>query len=300
MRLQGGLMSEERRWFEKAPPEPKPGPRTADPVVVKQLWTKCPDCDEVLYNEALDETKNVCPSCGYHLRFDCLARLDLLVDEGSFERHDEGLSPMDPLGFVDSKPYSERIKASQAKTGERDAYVAGSATLDGIPVQIGTFNFRFMGGSMGEVVGEKIARAVELAQEKKMPILIFSASGGARMHEGAISLMQMAKTCSALHLYRESGGFSISILTNPTTGGVTASFASVCDITVAEPGALIGFAGPRVIQNTIRQELPKGFQRSEFLMEKGQVDTIIARPEMKAQLAILLGYSPHARRRDSA
>ena len=279
-------MSEERRWFEKAPPEPKPGPRTADPDVVKQLWTKCPDCDEVLYNEALDETKNVCPGCGYHLRFSCLERLVLLIDEDSFERHDEGLSPMDPLGFVDSKPYSERIKASQAKTGERDAYVAGSATLDGIPVQIGTFNFRFMGGSMGSVVGELITRQLERAVALKQPAIIISSSGGARMQEGVLSLMQMAKTCAALATLRDEAGMPyISVLTHPTTGGVAASFAMLGDVILAEPNALIGFAGPRVIEQTIGESLPEGFQTSEYLEAHGMVDRIVPRMEMKAEIA---------------
>lgn len=286
MRLQGGLMSEERRWFEKAPPEPKPGPRTADPVVVKQLWTKCPDCDEVLYNEALDETKNVCPSCGYHLRFDCLARLDLLIDEGSFERHDEGLSPMDPLGFVDSKPYCDRIKASQAKTGELDAYVAGSATIEGISVQIGTFNFRFMGGSMGSVVGELITRQIERGVALKQPVIIVSSSGGARMQEGVLSLMQMAKTCAALAILRDEAGVPyISVLTHPTTGGVAASFAMLGDLILAEPNALIGFAGPRVIEQTIGESLPEGFQTSEYLEAHGMVDRIVPRLEMKGEIA---------------
>ncbi len=279
-------MSEERRWFEQAPPEPKAGPRTADPEVVKQLWTKCPECDEVLYNEALEETCNVCPGCGHHLRFDCLARLALLVDEDSFERHDAGLSPMDPLSFVDSKPYSARIKASQAKTGERDAYVAGSATLDGIPVQIGTFNFRFMGGSMGSVVGELITRQIERAVERGQPAIIISSSGGARMQEGVLSLMQMAKTSAALAKLRDEAKMPyISVLTHPTTGGVAASFAMLGDLILAEPNALIGFAGPRVIEQTIGQALPEGFQTSEYLLDHGMVDRIVPRTEMKTEIA---------------
>lgn len=279
-------MSEDQRWFEKAPPEPKPGPRATDPAVVKQLWSKCPDCDEVLYNEALEQTKNVCPGCGYHLRFDCLQRLELLVDEGSFERHDEQLSPMDPLGFVDSKAYSDRIKASQAKTGERDAYVAGSATLDGIPVQIGTFNFRFMGGSMGSVVGELITRQIERAIILEQPVIIISSSGGARMQEGVLSLMQMAKTCAALSRLRDDAGLPyISVLTHPTTGGVAASFAMLGDLILAEPNALIGFAGPRVIEQTIGESLPEGFQTSEYLVAHGMIDRIVARLDMKGEIA---------------
>ena len=279
-------MSEERRWFEQAPPEPKAGPRATDPELVKQLWTKCPKCDEVLYNEALEETKNVCPACGYHLRFDCLERLTLLVDADSFERHDIGLSPMDPLGFVDSKPYRDRIKDSQAKTGEPDAYVAGSATMEGIPMQIGTFNFRFMGGSMGSVVGELITRQLERAVVLGQPAVIISSSGGARMQEGVLSLMQMAKTCAALAKLRDEARKPyISILTHPTTGGVAASFAMLGDLILAEPNALIGFAGPRVIEQTIGQALPEGFQTSEYLLEHGMIDKIVPRTEMKAEVA---------------
>ena len=286
VRLEGVLMSEERRWFEQAPPEPKAGPRTSDPDVVKQLWSKCPACDEVLHADALDESKNVCPSCGYHLRFDCLARLSLLIDEGSFERHDAGLSPMDPLGFVDSKAYSDRIKATQEKTGERDAYVAGSATIEGIPVQIGTFNFRFMGGSMGSVVGELITRQLERAVEAGQPAIIISSSGGARMQEGVLSLMQMAKTCAALSRLRDEAKMPyISVLTHPTTGGVAASFAMLGDLILAEPNALIGFAGPRVIEQTIGEALPEGFQTSEYLVAHGMVDRIVPRLEMRAEIA---------------
>jgi len=278
-------MSEERRWFEQAPPEPKAGPRSTDPAVVKQLWSKCPECDEVLYNEALEESRGVCTNCGYHLRFDCLERLNLLIDEDSFERHDAALSPMDPLGFVDSKPYRERLKASQEKTGERDAYVAGSATMDGIPVQIGTFNFRFMGGSMGSVVGELITRQIERAVELGQPAIIISSSGGARMQEGVLSLMQMAKTCAALAKLRDEAGLPyISVLTHPTTGGVAASFAMLGDVILAEPNALIGFAGPRVIEQTIGQALPEGFQTSEYLLEHGMVDRIVPRMEMKTEI----------------
>jgi acetyl-CoA carboxylase carboxyl transferase subunit beta len=279
-------MSEERRWFEQAPPEPKAGPRATDPDVVKQLWAKCPVCEEVLQTEALAASHHVCPSCGHHLRYDCLARLAMLVDEDSFERHDESISPTDPLGFVDSKAYSGRIKASQAKTGERDAYVAGSATIEGIPVQIGTFEFRFMGGSMGSVVGELITRQLERAVELGQPAIIVSSSGGARMQEGVLSLMQMAKTCAALARLRDEARMPyISVLTHPTTGGVAASFAMLGDLILAEPNALIGFAGPRVIEQTIGQALPEGFQTSEYLLDHGMVDRIVPRTEMKAEIA---------------
>ncbi|MDP6128195.1 MAG: acetyl-CoA carboxylase carboxyltransferase subunit beta, partial [Planctomycetota bacterium] len=196
----------------------------------------------------------------------------------------------------DKVPYSEKLEKAQAKTGNADACIAGIAKIQEHEVVLAILDFAFMGGSMGEVVGEKIARAVELAEEKKCPVIIFSASGGARMHEGAISLMQLAKTCAALNRFKEKGGFSISVMTNPTTGGVTASFASVCDILIGEPGALIGFAGPRVIQNTIRQELPEGFQRAEFLLEKGQLDLIVPREEMREKLSTLLDYSAYGKR----
>jgi len=279
-------MSKGGRWFEQAPPEPRSGPRATDTDKVQRLWTKCPTCAEVLYKEDLAETREVCPKCGHHLRFDCLQRLALLVVDDSFVRHDEGLSPTDPLGFVDSKPYSGRIKASQAKTGGRDAYVAGSATIEGIEVQIGTFDFRFMGGSMGSVVGELITRQFERAVEKRQPAIVVSASGGARMQEGVLSLMQMAKTCAALSRLRDEAQMPyISVLTHPTTGGVAASFAMLGDLILAEPNALIGFAGPRVIEQTIGEALPEGFQTSEYLLEHGMVDRIVPRTEMAATIA---------------
>jgi acetyl-CoA carboxylase carboxyl transferase subunit beta len=279
-------MSEGERWFEKAPPEPKSGPRATDADKVQQLWSKCPNCAEVLYKDDLLQTFQVCPKCGHHLPFDCLARLELLVDEGSFVRHDEGLSPTDPLGFVDSKPYAVRIKAHQAKTGGQDAYVAGSATIEGIAVQIGTFDFRFMGGSMGSVVGELITRQLERAVALVQPAVVVSASGGARMQEGVLSLMQMAKTCAVLARLRDEVKMPyISVLTHPTTGGVAASFAMLGDLILAEPNALIGFAGPRVIEQTIGQALPDGFQTSEYLLAHGMVDRIVPRAEMAPTIA---------------
>jgi acetyl-CoA carboxylase carboxyl transferase subunit beta len=279
-------MSKGGRWFEQAPPEPKAGPRQPDADKVQQLWTKCPTCAEVLYNEDLSGTRQVCPKCGYHLRFDCLERLALLIDEDSFIRHDAGLSPTDPLGFVDSKPYTKRIKASQAKTGYRDAYVAGTATIEGIELQIGTFDFRFMGGSMGSVVGELITRQLERAVALKQPAVVVSSSGGARMQEGVLSLMQMAKTCAALARLRDEANMPyISVLTHPTTGGVAASFAMLGDLILAEPNALIGFAGPRVIEQTIGEALPEGFQTSEYLLEHGMIDRIVPRTEMASTIA---------------
>jgi acetyl-CoA carboxylase carboxyl transferase subunit beta len=259
------------------------------------LWSKCPACGKMIYNKDLEENLSVCPECGHHHSIGGRRRVELTADPGSFEEHYADLKPSDRLGFVDSIPYAEKLKAAQEKTGNADACLVGLCTIGGQRAVLAALDFNFMGGSMGEVVGEKVARAVELAGARGLPVTIFSASGGARMHEGAISLMQMAKTCAALHRYREEGGFSISVLTHPTTGGVTASFASVCDITIAEPGALIGFAGPRVIQNTIRQELPEGFQRAEFLLQKGQVDLIVSRKDLRERVRVLLGYGSQRR-----
>ena len=199
--------------------------------------------------------------------------------------------PVDRLGFNDKVPYDQKLAQTQAKTGETDALIAGTATIKGIPCVLAVMNFQFLGGSMGMVVGEKVARAAELAAEIGQPLILFACSGGARMHEGAVSLMQMAKTCGALSQLNRKGGVSISVMTHPTTGGVTASFASVCDFLLGEPGALIGFAGPRVIATTIKKELPKGFQRSEFLLEKGQIDRIVLRAQMRDELARLLAYA---------
>lgn len=255
------------------------------------LWSKCPECGKMIYAKDLEQNLFVCPECDCHHTVAGRRRIEMTADPGSFVEHFTDLQPSDRLGFVDSKPYADKIKAAQEKTGNADALLAGTCTIGGHEVAMAVLDFSFMGGSMGEVVGEKIARTVELAMERKLPVVIFSASGGARMHEGAISLMQMAKTCGVLNRYSQAGGFSISVMTNPTTGGVTASFASVCDLTVAEPGALIGFAGPRVIQNTIRQDLPEGFQRSEFLEQKGQVDIISPRAELRDKLALLLSYA---------
>lgn len=279
-------MSNERRWFEQSPPEPKAGPRPTDVDKVKALWNQCPACNSVLQKEDLDQTLQCCPHCGHHLKFDSLARLLSLIDEGSFRRHDEDLAPADPLEFVDSKKYSDRIEASQGKTGENDAFIAGSATIEGIAVQIGTFNFAFMGGSMGSVVGEIITRLFERATELGQPAIVISASGGARMQEGVLSLMQMAKTCAALARLRDEAKQPyISVLTHPTTGGVAASFAMLGDLILAEPNALIGFAGPRVIEQTIGQALPEGFQTSEYLLEHGMLDRIVDRSEMKPMIA---------------
>lgn len=279
-------MTKERRWFEQSPPEPQAGPRATDVDKVKALWNQCPECKEVLNKDDLASNMQCCPHCDYHLKFENFERLLSLIDEGSFERHDEKVGPTDPLGFVDSKRYADRIEQSQAKTQELDAYIAGSATIEGIPVQIGTFNFKFMGGSMGSVVGELITRQFERAVERGEPAIVISASGGARMQEGVLSLMQMAKTCAALARLRDVAKKPyISVLTHPTTGGVAASFAMLGDLILAEPNALIGFAGPRVIEQTIGESLPEGFQTSEYLLEHGMVDRIVPRHEMRETLA---------------
>ncbi len=274
-------MSDGPRWFEQAPPEPQLGARNAK-TDGPQLWVKCPECKALIYKEDLDENAKVCGRCGHHLRLSARERIDLLIDAGSFQRHDANLRPVDALKFVDSKPYSKRILASQAKTGEPDAYLAGSATIDGMPVQMGAFDFGFMGGSMGSVVGELITRQIERGIDQRQPVVIVSSSGGARMQEGVLSLMQMAKTSAALARLRDEARQPyISILTHPTTGGVAASFSMLGDIILAEPEALIGFAGPRVIEQTIGETLPDGFQTSEYLLEHGMVDRIVPRHELR-------------------
>ncbi|MFN7142565.1 MAG: acetyl-CoA carboxylase, carboxyltransferase subunit beta [Myxococcota bacterium] len=263
--------------------EPRPGPS------VEGLWVRCPGCSQILYRPALLEQMAVCPHCGRHHRWDARARLDALLDPESFVRHDAMVAPLDPLNFVDGKPYRSRLAATQRAQGELDAYISGSGTILGIPVEIGTFNFRFMGGSMGSVVGELVTRQFERAAANRRPAIVISQSGGARMQEGILSLMQMAKTCAALAKLRDEARMPyISILTDPTTGGVAASFAMLGDVILAEPDALVGFAGPRVIAQTIGQELPEGFQTSEYLLEHGMVDRIVPRGEMRETIASLL------------
>jgi acetyl-CoA carboxylase carboxyl transferase subunit beta len=255
------------------------------------LWIKCESCGGMLFRKEFEQKHRICGTCGYHFTLPGRERVALTADPGTFEEAFSDLQPVDRLGFNDRVPYAEKLKLTQQKTGETEAVIVGSCSIKGIPAVIGVMNFNFLGGSMGTVVGEKVARACELAMVKGLPLVLFACSGGARMHEGAISLMQMAKTCGALSRLHRAGGFSISVMTHPTTGGVTASFASVCDILIAEPGALIGFAGPRVIATTIKKELPKGFQRSEFLIEKGQIDRIVPRGHMRDELARLLAYA---------
>lgn len=252
------------------------------------LWSKCPSCEAVLYATDLENNLNVCPKCGHHNRLDSRARIELLLDpEGRFEIGAEVL-PVDSLKFKDSRRYPERLQDATETTGETDSLVVMQGAIKTLPVVVAAFEFNFMGGSMGSVLGERFVRGVQLAVEQGMPFICVTASGGARMQEGLFSLMQMAKTTAALTKLSEAKLPFISILTDPTMGGVSASFAFIGDIVIAEPGALIGFAGPRVIEQTVRETLPEGFQRSEFLLEKGAIDMIVDRREMKDKLAQLL------------
>ncbi len=264
------------------------------PVKIKKMkmpegiWKKCSNCNEIIYAKEIERNLNVCPKCDYHFRISALERIALIIDEGSFQEMDGGLKSVDFLEFKDSKRYKDRIKAAMKNSGSNSAVVTGQGTIHGLPVVTAVFDFSFMGGSMGSVVGEKITRAIERALENCCPCIVFSSSGGARMQESILSLMQMAKTSAALSRLKEAGLPFISVLTDPTTGGVTASFAMLGDINMAEPRALIGFAGPRVIEQTIRQKLPEGFQRSEYLLEHGMIDMIVSRQEMKDRLGQIL------------
>jgi acetyl-CoA carboxylase carboxyl transferase subunit beta len=249
------------------------------------LWTKCLDCGAILYRVEIERSRFVCPTCDFHFSMPVRQRLELLTDAGTFQEQDADLVPADPLGFVDQVPYADRVKASQKKTKENEAAVWGHAKIDGLSFALCIFNFEFMGGSMGSVVGEKITRCFEYALKQKNPALVISSSGGARMQEGIYSLMQLVKTCAALQRMKREGIPYVSLLAHPTTGGVAASFAMLGDINIAEPGALIGFAGPRVIEQTIRQKLPPGFQRAPFLLEHGMIDQIVHRRDQKKALA---------------
>jgi len=252
------------------------------------LWSKCPECAQVVYRKDLVANASVCRGCGHHNRIDSPERIRLIADEGSFEPLDSDLSPTDPLAFKDRRSYADRLRDSQQTTGMRDAVVTGLCRLDGLPLALGVMDFRFMGGSMGSVVGEKLTRLIEEATARRFPVLIVCASGGARMQEGMLSLMQMAKISGALERHRRAGLLYLPLLTHPTTGGVTASFAMLGDLILAEPKALIGFAGRRVIEQTLREKLPEGFQTAEYLQDHGFVDTIVPRTELRATLASLL------------
>jgi acetyl-CoA carboxylase carboxyl transferase subunit beta len=273
-------------WFrkEKQPLQAQKRELAAD------VWEKCDGCGAALYVRRLEENDRVCPECGHHFRIGAVDYVRLLFDDGFDEEFGADLRSADPLGFVDSKPYALRIEIAEKKVGKHDAVLTGAGRLDGRVVCGGIMDFGFIGGSMGSVVGEKITRMIEGAIERAAPVIIVSASGGARMQEGIFSLMQLAKTSAALHKLSEAGLPYLSILTHPTTGGVTASYAMLGDVNLAEPGALIGFAGPRVIKETIRQDLPEGFQTSEFLHENGMIDRIVPRHQLKSTVALLLGH----------
>jgi len=269
-----------------------PSFRARRDVYPPDLWTKCPSCETMLFNKQLDKVLRVCATCGHHFRLSAAARLEQLLDQGTWAERDAGLQSVDRLGFVDQKPYPDRLIAAQTATGMRDAAVWGTAALGGIPVAMCVMDFGFMGGSMGAVVGEKVARAAEYALESRTPLIVVSASGGARMQEGTLALMQLVKTLAAIERLRGAGVPFLSVLSDPTTGGVFASFAAVGDINVAEPNALIGFAGSRVAAGTIAQELPVGFQRSEFLFRHGFIDRVVARPDLRDELVALLRLLP--------
>ena len=254
------------------------------------LWIKCPKCDEMLFKQELEAALNVCPKCGHHFQLPRLARIALLADENSFVEWDIGLTSVDTLGFTGVSSYVAKIKENQAKTGCDDAIACGRIHLNGRPAALGVMDFEFLGASMGAVVGEKVTRLIERGTAEKLPVIISCASGGARMYEGLFSLMQMAKTSAALARHAEAKLPYITVLTHPTTAGVMASFATLGDVIIAEPGALIGFAGPRVIKETTQQELPEGFQRAEFLLKHGLLDAIVARKDLKATLALVLDF----------
>jgi acetyl-CoA carboxylase carboxyl transferase subunit beta len=279
-------------WFSKQKKmktkESTPAAPPAPAAKGEGIWYKCDACEGVVARVEWEKNWNVCPSCGQHDVLPIRRRFELLLDPGSFEELDSELNPQDPLGFVDSKKYRDRLRSTYKATGLRDAFVSGIGAIEGLPVSVGCFAFEFMGGSMGSVVGEKVARVLDRAYERQIPAIVFSSTGGARMQEGIFSLMQMAKTSAALHRFRAVRKPYVSVMLHPTTGGVAASFAWLGDVVIAEPKALIGFAGPRVIEQTIREKLPPGFQRSEFLLEHGMIDAIVHRHELRSRLGQVL------------
>lgn len=267
------------------------------PQIPDDLWTKCPSCGDLLYTKELERNARVCPKCEHHFRLRARQRIELLTDPGSFLEWDAGVQAEDPLDFVDgSGPYDAKLRQTQQKTGEAEALITGEALLEGRPIALAVADFDFLGASMGSVFGEKLVRAIERAADRGVPLLTVSASGGARMHEGLLSLMQMAKTVAALAQLGRAGVPHIALLTDPCYGGVTASYATVADVIVAEPKALIGFAGPRVIEQITKQKLPEGFQTSEFLLEHGMIDAIVPRAELRDLLAVLLDHYGRAPR----
>jgi acetyl-CoA carboxylase carboxyl transferase subunit beta len=276
-------------WFKKEKtPKLKAGERKF--IIPEGLWVKCDNCKEIIYKKEVARNANVCPKCNYHFRISARERLETMFDDGRYREFDAEIAPIDALDFVDTKPYAARLVSYQKETGLKDALVSSEGLMGGMPVIVAAMEYGFMGGSMGSVVGEKITRAAERAYDASCPLIVISCSGGARMQEGALSLMQMAKISAALARLDEKGIPYISVLTDPTTGGVTASFAMLGDFIIAEPKALIGFAGPRVIEQTIRQKLPVGFQRSEFLLEHGMIDIIVDRAQMRDTLIQCLHF----------
>ncbi|MBI2204625.1 MAG: acetyl-CoA carboxylase carboxyltransferase subunit beta [Candidatus Rokubacteria bacterium] len=274
-------------WFGRKSDE-RPAARKIQ--IAEGLWIKCDSCKEIIYRQEVERAGRVCPKCRYPFRISARERLALLVDAATFEEREAGLATVDPLKFKDTKWYRDRVKSAREKTGLEEAVITGIGRIGGLPAVLAVFEFGFLGGSMGSVVGEKLTRAIELGIDKHLPVIIVSASGGARMQEGILSLMQMAKTSAALERLGAAGLPYLSVLTDPTTGGVTASFAMLGDVILSEPRALIGFAGPRVIAETIRQPLPEGFQRSEFLLEHGQLDMIVERQDLKDTIRRLLAF----------
>ena len=274
-------------WFHKVPTRKVPAQDKTSRM--EGLWIKCEGCEQVVYKLEVEKNLECCPKCQHHFPLPVRRRLDLVLDEGSFVEHDRELETTDPLQFADSKKYKDRVRASARSSGEPEAMVSGMGRLAGRELSVGCFHFGFLGGSMGSVVGEKVTRVFERATDRRVPAVVFNASGGARMQEGIFSLMQMAKSSAALSRFRRVRQPYISVLLDPTTGGVAASFAFLGDVILAEPKALIGFAGPRVIEQTMRQKLPEGFQRSEFLLKHGMIDAIVPRKEMRDRLAQLLG-----------
>ena len=274
-------------WFHKVPTRKQPAQDKR--ARMEGLWIKCDGCEQIIYKQDVEKNLECCPKCQHHYPMPVRKRLELVLDAGSFVEMDQGLESSDPLSFTDSKKYKERLRASGRASGEPEAMVSGVGKLAGRDVGIAVFHFGFLGGSMGSVVGETVARVFERATERRTPALIFNSSGGARMQEGIFSLMQMAKSSAALARFREARQPYVSVLLDPTTGGVAASFAFLGDIILAEPKALIGFAGPRVIEQTLRQKLPEGFQRSEFLLKHGMIDAIVPRRELRERLAQVLG-----------
>ena len=270
-------------WFRRERQKLQPG--AGSHIRTEGLWIKCAGCRQIIWKKDLEANWQVCPKCQHHFRLDARSRLRLLLDDERWTEHDGGIESTDPLKFVDLKPYDDRLAAAQQTTGLKDAVITAEGHMGGIPVLMCSMEYAFIGGSMGGVVGEVITRAVERSCQNKTPLVVVSASGGARMMEGTVSLMQMAKVSAALARLDEARVPFLSLLTDPTTGGVTASFAMLGDLNVAEPGALIGFAGPRVIEQTIRQKLPEGFQRSEFLVKHGMLDAVVPRPQMKSYIA---------------